>query len=58
MCSVSNHNLLTWAYLNPSDVNYNAAVSNLMMAFSTGKQVPIYIMNDGGNGCHIHYVMV
>jgi hypothetical protein len=37
--------------------NYKATLANLMLAFSTGKTVTIFTMNEG-YGCHIHYVSV
>ena len=58
MCNVSDPALKSWAYLNSSDANYKATVANLMMAYAAGKNVTIYTLNDGGVGCHIHYVMV
>jgi len=47
-----------FAYLNSSDPNYKTAVANLMMAYSMGKTVTLYTMNDGGLGCHLHYAIV
>lgn len=58
MCNVNNSSLSSFAYLNSSDPNYSATLANLMMAYSMGKQVSIFTMNDSGAGCHIHYVMV
>ncbi|HEX2951680.1 MAG TPA: hypothetical protein VHV83_19260 [Armatimonadota bacterium] len=58
MCNNTDSTLNTWAYLNSSDPNYKGTLANLMLAYATGKTVTIFTMNDGGAGCHIHYVMV
>ncbi len=57
MCNNTDPTMKTWGYLNSSDPNYKATLANLMLAFSTGKTVTIFTMNEG-YGCHIHYVSV
>jgi hypothetical protein len=57
MCNNTTPTMNTWAYLNSSDPNYKTTVANLMLAFTTGKTVTIFTMNEG-YGCHIHYVSV
>ena len=55
MCTTSGPS--TYAYLNSADNNFNATYASLMMAYSTGKNIVIFTLNDAGIGCHIHYVM-
>lgn len=45
-----------WAYLNPSDANYQAVVSGLMLAYSSGTAVIIYSNLDASSHCKIGYV--
>ena len=57
MCNNTTPTMNTWAYLNSADANYKTTVANLVLAFTTGKTVTIFTMNEG-YGCHIHYVSV
>ncbi len=57
MCTATN-GTQDFAYMNSTDNNFKATLANLMMAYSMGKTVNIYTMNDSSVGCHIHYVMV
>ncbi len=45
-----------WAYLNPTDPNYQAVVSALMLAYSSRKTVVIYSNLQNGSYCKIGYV--
>jgi hypothetical protein len=47
-----------YAYMNASDANYHGTLAVLLTAYATGKQVELFTMNDGGNGCHLHYIQV
>lgn len=47
-----------FAYMNSADTNYKGTLATLLTAYTTGKQVTLYTMNDGGAGCHLHYVQV
>jgi hypothetical protein len=58
VCTTNATTTRDFAYMNSSDPNYKATVANLMMAYSTGKNVTLYTMNDGGIGCHLHYATV
>ena len=58
VCNHPNPDAVGWAYMNSADTNYKAVVANLMSAHALGRTVTIFTMNDGGAGCHIHYVVV
>jgi hypothetical protein len=58
MCSTSNPATSGWGWLNSTDTNYRAMVANIMLAYTLGKTVTIYTMKEGGDTCHIHYVVV
>jgi len=58
VCNNTNPALYGWAYMNSSDVNYKTVVANLMLAYTMGKTVTVYTMNDGNTGCHLHYVVL
>lgn len=58
VCNNTSPDLATLGYLNSSDPNYKAVVANLMLAYTMGRKVEIFTMNDNNVGCHIHYVKV
>lgn len=45
-----------WAYLNPTDANYQAVVSGLMLAYSSRQTVIVYSNLDTVSKCKIGYV--
>ncbi|WP_229954374.1 hypothetical protein [Parasphingorhabdus litoris] len=47
-----------WAYLNANEDNYQAIVSALMLAYSSGKTVVLYTNRDASNKCKIGYITV
>ena len=47
-----------FGYMNSGDVNFKGTLATLLMAYSAGKTVTVYTMNDSQVGCHIHYVSV
>ncbi len=47
-----------FAYMNSGDVNFKGMLAVLLTAYSTGKQVTLFMMNDASAGCHLHYAQV
>ncbi len=47
-----------FAYMNAGDANFKGTLAVLLTAYATGKQVNLLMMDDAGNGCHLHYVQV
>lgn len=55
-CNTSAAAVQGFGYMNSADVNYKGVLAALLMAYSLGKKVTVYTMNDNQVGCHIHYV--
>lgn len=53
-------NQYTWAYINKSDGNYQAAVSVLLAAKMAGTSVTLYANKNAGwnDYCHIGYISI
>lgn len=48
----------TWVYLNSTEANYSAMVSNLMEAKALGSNVTLYFQQDSTGFCHLSLVTV
>ena len=58
ICKTADTDVQGFAYLNSVDNNFKATLAILLTAYTTGKTVTLFTMDDNHVGCHLHYVTV